>query len=278
MRTEGWVVQRLVFSKSDLPVAIVQILEKRIAGLFKVYRINRGPLFFPNVSFEDKMSVLCNLFKLGDIFHGSILFIAPELDFSGVNSAFLISNKVRSYNPRNWTSAWLDLNLDEQSLRSNLNGKWRNALVAAEKNIIEVEFGSSPELMDWMTDKYKENMLRKGFEGIPLHTLKELYENSYSNCPLIICRVRKDDEYIAGICIACHGSSATYLIGWSGLLGRELKANYFLLWNTFQFLRLKGFRWFDLGGIDNEGNIGVAEFKLGINGEPYSLIGEGWKM
>ncbi len=278
MRTEGWAVQRLVFSRSDVPVALVQILEKRIAGLLRVHRINRGPLFFPNASSEDKMAVLSELLKLGNIFQGAILLIAPELDFSGANLAILISNKVRGYNPRNLTSAWLDLNLDEQTLRTNLNGKWRNALVAAEKYSAEVEIGSGPELMNWMTERYKENMLIKGFEGIPLPALKELYENFSSDCPLLICRVRKDNEYIAGICIACHGSAATYLIGWSGLVGRELKANYLLLWNAFQHLRMNGFRWFDLGGIDKEGTTGVAEFKLGISGEPYSLISEGWKI
>ncbi len=278
MRTEGWEVQRLVFSKSDEPIALVQILEKRIAGLLKVHRINRGPLFFPNANFEDKMAVLSKLLKLGNIFQGAILLIAPELDFSGANSAILISNKVRGYNPSYLTSAWLDLNLDEQTLRANLNGKWRNALVAAEKNIAEVEIGSGPDLMNWMTERYKENMLIKGFEGISLPVLKELYANFSTDSPLIICRVRIDNEYIAGICIACHGSAATYLIGWSGLVGRELKANYLLLWSTFQYLRMNGFRWFDLGGIDKEGTMGVAEFKLGISGESYSLISEGWKL
>lgn len=46
------------------------------------------------------------------------------------------------------------------------------------------------------------------------------------------------------ICVALHGNSATYLIGWNGDVGRKLKANQFLLWNSIVILKKM-----DLGGL-----------------------------
>ena len=68
----------------------------------------------------------------------------------------------------------------------------------------------------------------------------------------------------------------TYLLGWNGYKGRNLKPNQFLLWNAMMLLKEQGIRWFDLGGID-EDTPGISEFKLGVNGIRYALVGEGWK-
>ena len=41
-------------------------------------------------------------------------------------------------------------------------------------------------------------------------------------------------------------------------------------------LKEQGVRWFDLGGIDEESTPGSSQFKLGVNGTRYTLVGEGW--
>ena len=76
--------------------------------------------------------------------------------------------------------------------------------------------------------------------------------------------------------MASHGSAATYLLGWNGEEGRRLKANHFLLWNAMLLLKEQGIRWFDLGGFDIDNTPGISEFKLGVNGKRYALLGEGW--
>ena len=47
--------------------------------------------------------------------------------------------------------------------------------------------------------------------------------------------------------------------------------------HTMILLKDKGIRWFDLGGIDEDRTPGISEFKLGVNGTRYVLVGEGWK-
>ena len=82
---------------------------------------------------------------------------------------------------------------------------------------------------------------------------------------------------VAGICLIPHGAAATYLLGWSGSEGRDLKANHYLLWQAIEYLKQRDLRWFDLGGIDEDRTPGIAAFKLGINGERYESVGEFWK-
>lgn len=278
LKTEGWDVKRLVFQRAEVPLAIVQVLEKRIAGLIRVRRVNRGPLFFPDTSASDKMEVFGKLIRFGNVFQGKILTIAPELALTGANLVAVISNKIHNFNPRGWTSVWIDLRPEMEKLRSNLNGKWRNKLGIAEKNNLKVEIGSGPDLVQWMIKRYKENMHLKDFEGIRLPVLEELYRNSMPDCPLIICRANFNGEYIGGLCIACHGTAATYLVGWTGPEGRNLKANHILLWTAIENLRKNGIDWLDLGGLDEEATPGITEFKSGMGGTIYELVGEGWKL
>lgn len=277
-KTEGWHVKRLVFNRSEVPLAIVQVLEKRISGLIKVRRINRGPLFFPETSASDKMEVFGELIRFGNVFQGKILSIAPELTLTGANLVALISNRIHNFNPRSWMSVWIDLRPEMGQIRSNLSGKWRNRLVTSEKNDLEIEIGSGPDLVQWMVKRYEENMHLKDFEGIRLPVLEELYKNSMPDSPLIIYRTRFNGEYIGGICIACHGTAATYLIGWTGPEGRHLKVNYVLLWAAIENLRNNGIIWLDLGGVDDDATPGITEFKFGMGGRVYELVGEGWKL
>jgi hypothetical protein len=274
---EGWTVRRGVFKRGNLPVAIVQMLEKRFVFL-KLSRVNRGPLFLASASSDDITAVWNCLLRTGDVLRGRVLSIAPELSFSGGNLALLARNNVFARHPRVWTSVWFDLSRDLGQIRAGLTAKWRSKLVVAEKNDLQVTIGSSNEEMQWMMERYEENMQQKDFEGISLALLKNTYRNTSADSPLFVCRAAVNGEFIAGIGIACHGAAATYLVGWSGDKGRNLKANHFLLWSIINHLKNNGILWLDLGGIDEELTPGITEFKLGMGGAVYELVGEGWRI
>ena len=93
----------------------------------------------------------------------------------------------------------------------------------------------------------------------------------------MVFRALWNNKVVAGICVVPHGVAATYLMGWNGEQGRKLKANQLLLWEAVTHFKKAGYRWFDLGGIDEENTPGIANFKLGMNGERYELAGEAWK-
>jgi lipid II:glycine glycyltransferase (peptidoglycan interpeptide bridge formation enzyme) len=118
-------------------------------------------------------------------------------------------------------------------------------------------------------------MREKNFQG-PSTRLIDLLrkKNSLDSGGYLVLQAVLDEEIVAGISIVRHGNSATYLLGWNGDKGRRLNANNFLLWNAAVYLREQAVLNFDLGGLDELRNPGIASFKKGMNGTNYCLVGE----
>ena len=88
-----------------------------------------------------------------------------------------------------------------------------------------------------------------------------------------ILRVVHHGRPIGAILLARHGAAATYLVGWTSDDGRRLHAHHFLLWRAIEHLKANGTRWLDLGGHNETAAAGIARFKLGLGGEPVTLVG-----
>ncbi|WP_036096935.1 lipid II:glycine glycyltransferase FemX [Leptospira weilii] len=275
---EGWKVHRGIFTFENREIAIVQMLEKSVLGIFKVYRINRGPLFFNEVNFDLKELVFNELSKFGNLLKGSVLFFNPEVSLDGKFLIFMNQIGFNETRSKPWSSSFIDLTKDLNFLRQKLDAKWRNMLTGSEKDNLILETGSSGLLFKWMLQRYQELTSSKNFSGISQSMLLQMKKSPNGKDAFLILRAIHENEPIAGVCIAIHGSAATYLIGWNGELGRKLRATHFLLWNSVVQLKKMGYLRFDLGGIDQERTPGVAEFKLGMNGDKYDLAGEFWKV
>ena len=273
---EGWILKRLVFKQDSKILAIVNLLEKRIFGI-KFLRVNRGPLFSNEVNNSQKEIILKMLLNLGDFKKMSILFFAPELSLNGKNLSYLISNNLKFYNIKTWSSSRINLSFEMDQLKSNFNSTWRYNLSNSNKYSLSIECGTNSKLVDWVIDKYSLNMKEKKFSGITIPLFESIHKNMNKDCALLFFRVIENDTPVSGSCFAFHGNSATYLIGWTGERGRELSANHFQLWNVIKELKKRNIKWLDLGGIDKEESPGISEFKLGMKGDYYSLVGDGVK-
>ena len=275
-KIEGWKVSRIVIWKLNKPVAFVQILEKQFAFL-RLVRINRGPLFLEDSRPDLQESVIQLLVKeLGGWKKGRLLSFTPELPLNGKFLALMTNLGLYQPTCQSWESIWFDLAEDRGELRKRLNGKWRNMLSFAERQKLRFETHCDVQNFEWLV-KLCDKMMKDRGESIPSKLYHQLLLEFESEQPMQIFKAFSGEEPLAGICIVSHGSAATYLLGWNGQKGRRLKANQFLLWNAMMLLKEQGVRCFDLGGIDEESTPGISEFKLGVNGTRYALVGEGWK-
>jgi dTDP-4-amino-4,6-dideoxygalactose transaminase len=270
----GWKTKRGVFYKDGEPVALVQLLQKKIAGITVISRINRGPVFLRELDQKEQADVYKLLADLAIGLRGFILSIAPELKISGHALLMLAKMGFRKRRSEGFESAWVNLQREPAELRKQLEGRWRNPLAAAEKSCMELEMGDSEELFNWLMNNYQSLMKTMDFAGPSIALLQELRKQSIHAQPLLVFKAIHENEAIGGICVAQHGAAATYLVGWNGVKGRNLKANHYLLWQAMMHLRQSRINWLDLGGIDEERTAGVAQFKLGLNGERYENIGE----
>jgi hypothetical protein len=270
---DGWRPHRAVVTWAGQPVALAQVLEKRVGGLIRVGRLNRGPVWLrDDLSANDRLVVIEALRWRWRWYKLAALSLAPELPEG---------TAVPGFRPRgadHWCSAWLDLTQPPETLRKRLDGKWRNMLNASEKAGLLVE--ASPAYLPWLLDRYQELLRDKGFGATPPALVAALAGHAFRPDDMLVLRAQTAAESgaghdsVAGILLARHGDAATYLIGWNGDDGRRLKANNRLLWQAVVELPRLGVRWLDLGGIDERLTPGIAAFKRGMNGEEYRLAGE----
>jgi len=160
----------------------------------------------------------------------------------------------------------LDLAKSEDELLAAMHEKTRyNIRLAEKKNLIlkNETFEDFWKLTEETTardkfrphpKKYYETMLRsvKGDGKTGMHVeLKVVYSD---NTPL------------AAAIVGYFGDTATYLHGASSHEYRNLMAPYFLHWEILKEARKLGYKFYDLGGIDEVKWPGVTRFKKGFGG------------
>lgn len=274
---EGWRVRRALIKDAVGVVACAQVLSKRFAGLLTVSRINRGPLFLRPVTPEVRLGVLRALHRsLGCWCKGHVLSWAPELMLDGQNLGALVQLGVRQISPHAWESSLIDLQQDEDRLRAQLAGRWRNMLVAAQRLGAGIETLDDEASFEALLKRCQE-MMQARQQNFPADTYRALRRQMpAAQMRGLLLAIRSEGDMVAAVWIVPHGSTATYLLGWSDARGRKIHAHHLLLWEAMLRMKQLGVAFFDAGGVDSEGTQGIAAFKLGLGGTRYRLVGEGW--
>jgi len=274
-KNESWSVKRGVFYRRGEALAIVQTLNRRVAGMLRIIRINRGPLFLPGATSRDRELVWERLASIGNARRGRILSVAPELPLTAGSLAMLAAQGFRQSSSAHTESIWADLSLSAEQLSKQLSGRWRRTVKhigQPETAGLSLDATTNGDAYEWLMERYADLMEAHNFLGIPVPVLGAFRECDERSA--LILFASRSGERLAGICLAIHGEAATYVVGWNGTEGRKLGANHFLFWSAMIRLKAMGLKWFDLGGISEERTPGISAFKLGLGGERYELVGE----
>jgi hypothetical protein len=268
---EGWGVERLVFEQHGRPLAICQVLVKRLLGLPVAARINRGPQFLAvRPSDADGRAVYAALRQRWRFGRRGVLLMAPGLVESASLRAWLRTMGFRTRGVAGWCSATLDLTLGEEALRRQLAANWRNHLNVAERSGLVFELSTAPEAVDWMLARHAEHMQEKGFSGTTVTFLRALQREAPDD--FFVARALLNGEPLAGMVVFRFGRSAEYFVGWYGPEARQAKAGNFLLWHAAQAMGRLGCERFDLGGYSS--SEGYGRFKQDMRGNEYHLMEE----
>lgn len=259
----------LITDKNKSNIAIYQILEKKFL-FFKINRINRGPIFFNDIKNTELIrSVIFSIIqKNKNIF--SFLSFSPELLFD-YNNIFFKNNKNNFYfNFPSWESSILDLTQEIYEIERSLRPNWRNQLKNSAKNNIVIEIDNSEQSLNNVIYLNNLNSQKKNYKTINKKFLKYFLLKSQK----LILKAFQKDNLVATICIVMHGSTSTYLLGWSNEDGRKINAMNSLLWRGIEILKSNGLKNLDLGGYDRDSSEGIFAFKSGIGGLNYKLVGK----
>ncbi|MGA2983120.1 MAG: peptidoglycan bridge formation glycyltransferase FemA/FemB family protein [Terriglobia bacterium] len=188
-----------------------------------------------------------------------------------IESAFCRFKREPLVADNTYRSFIVDLSPSIEDLRTKLDPKWRNKLSGAEKNKLKVMEGKGS---DGCNDAYGTfcliyNQMRKRKTFDTTVDVEE-FGRIQQDLPVphrmrvLICEDK--GVPVAGLVASAMGDSAIYLLGATSDEGLKSKGAYLLQWTMMKWLKERGIRWYDLGGIDPEVNPGVYSFKKGFSG------------
>lgn len=161
----------------------------------------------------------------------------------------------------------LDLAPSLDDLRIGLEKTWRSSLSKAERSGLEVRSGTGPEFFEVFTRLYDDMLVRKKFTpGANYLEFIKMQPLLCENQKMRIWVCLHEGRPINGAILSPFGTPI-YLFGASGEPPTGANGSYLLQWDMVKWLKEKGAKTYDLGGIDPEGNPSVTRFKFGLAGK-----------
>ncbi|GAB4357641.1 MAG: GNAT family N-acetyltransferase [Kiloniellaceae bacterium] len=266
----GQTAERHLLADGGSPLALVQAFRKRYWSV-GVTRILRGPVWLIDPVTDPRAAGICR--SIARRYRGRRLdFLSwlPELPDTPESAAMIEAAGLRRV-VTGYSSAWLDLAPDLDSLMAGLHGKWRSALRKGEREGLTVERDRKERQRQAALMLYDSFRHKKRFVGPSGDFIAAV--GAADRHALLSLSARRDGALVAGVILLRHGAAATYMASWTSAAGREGQAHNLLLWRAIEALKEDGIRWLDLGGLNTESQRGLARFKLGLGGEVFTLTG-----
>ena len=284
---EGWQAQRyVVHDENNVPIALFQVLVKGFLGIGFVARVNRGPLMLadePDGESRLALFAISALVREAKRRRWWMMQIAPLLPPGASVEKALGAMGFRRQLICPEDSALLSLyGESDEKMMMGLNGKWRNCLRKGQKLGVSVLLDNvDVPRFSWLLDFYKTQQREKLFDGTSDRMLQALVNNQSRlfkfNIFLAMYGSECNQDSLLGVLVTLQfGDVSEYLIGATNENGRMKQANSVLLWEAVLHAKRDGCRWFDVGGLSENTTKGIADFKRGLNPEPYALVGE-WR-
>jgi lipid II:glycine glycyltransferase (peptidoglycan interpeptide bridge formation enzyme) len=167
----------------------------------------------------------------------------------------------------------LDLRPSLSDIRAALAQKWRNCLNKAERNNPAPCMSSDLKDFKQFTALFDPFVGRKGFTvdlGADFYSQVQSRSAAAEALTLTLVKSAEEDKkerkLRAGHMSSMLGDTCVYLLGATSDEALKKNAAYLLQWNVIKVARERGMTWYDLGGIDPQGNPGVYHFKSGLGG------------
>ena len=267
---EGWGLNRAIIRTADgKSIGLIQMLTKKMFNIPVAFRVNRGPLFLHECNMVDNHLQVMETIKkeiagIRPVFYAPMIRSFPENNLKICNYKWNVSNIF------GFPSGIIDLSISEEQIKKSFDSKWRNQLVAAEKNDIAV-INNSENFVD-LVKIYSKDKAERGYDGIPDYILEYLNQNK--NVLDVYSAYDSEGSLLGFDIFYMHGQTSTYLVGWNSAEGRKYYLNNQLLYKAIVGAKAKGMRIFDLGGIEDIYTESVAKFKRGTKPVEYRLAGE----
>ncbi len=274
-RRVGAVSEHVAIRRDNEVIGLADVRIKHIPlmGTGVAY-VNGGPLVRSVDPSSDSQRLRTVLARLADHYGKSrklVLRIQPPPvadDWNDVQRKIFQDSGYDNHGRRDpYRTIILDICPPLEVLRKRLDQKWRNCLNNAEKRRLAVKIGSDENLFSTFLHLYHEMTARKHFHvDLPPEFYLQVQKELSDQERFLVSIIYENDQPIAGHVSSILGCTCVYLLGATTDVGLKSRAAYLVQWSVIQAAKDKGCHWYDLGGIDPEGNPGVYHFKKGMGG------------
>ena len=172
----------------------------------------------------------------------------------------------------------LDLSFSLEDLHRGLGKKWRKSLGRAQSNGLQIIDGTDTELLHKAINIYHEMHKRKRFSGqIDMLKYMDIQEALPDGFKMHIFLAFENSEITSALVWSAIGAYGLPILAATADEGLKNASSYLLHWKLLEWLKSRGYRYFDLGGINPDRNWGGYQFKRGLagkHGQDMTLLGK----
>ncbi|MHC4979251.1 MAG: GNAT family N-acetyltransferase [Planctomycetota bacterium] len=191
---------------------------------------------------------------------------SPEWNLAAT-AAFKEAGMTTTDRSRSYRTFLLDVSRTPDVIRTGCSKYWRRNLRRADRAKFTVHIGTTPELFDPMRSLYEQLRRRKQFESaLDADFYAGLQPQLDPGEQFTAGLIEMDGEPVAGLVWSMLGDTCVPLLLAADESGLLSYAVYLLQWRSIVDAHERGMRYYDLGGIDPETNVGVYNFKKGLRG------------
>ncbi len=273
----------LVVSRDQrvIGLAQVRIVQLPLAAGGVAY-VSRGPVW----QRKGESPALENLRQVGIALRteyaerrGLYLKLAPNLFANNTHPAMqMLEDCGYRWSPSRYRTLLIDLSPSLDELRTGLRQTWRSCLRKAENAGLKMVEGRDVALYDRALAVHREMHQRKGYaEFVNMEEFRVMQEQLPDALKMWIVLCEHEGETVSALGWSVFGEIGLPLICATRKKGLEIHASHLMFWRMIQWLKERGYRYCDLGGIGPERNPEGYTFKAGLakgHGMEASLLGE----
>jgi len=264
------VIHRAMVWEGERLVAVAQFMCRRVLGYLSIASCTRGPVWAPGLGVAQRQQVYGLLRKSLPLSRLKVVLFSADV---ALNEADELSGLARVMT--GYSTVLLDLTKPLSTLKTELDGKWRNRLVKVlghEK--IRFHVLPSRKRCDWLLGKEIDQREAKKFHGLPVEFVRHYIDASSDPAQAFaVAYAELGKNTIAAMLFLVHGRVASYHMGWADTEGRQLNAHNALLWQAMTYFQDLQIEVLDLGGVNTHDLPGISRFKLGTGGAVLTLAG-----
>jgi lipid II:glycine glycyltransferase (peptidoglycan interpeptide bridge formation enzyme) len=211
---------------------------------------------------------------------GLLLRIIPYI-FSGAPEADKVYSIIESEglkiknNSSIYRTFLLDIEPPLDEIRKRFRKNWRKHLKDSEEHGLTVLDGHDEKLLEVFYGIYQEmNKLKKFATFVDVNEFIRIQKDLPERFKMMILICKYEGEPVSGVVFSGIGTVGLCLLAATTSKGRNLGSAYLMKWKTIEWMKERGYRVIDLGGIDPKRNPEVDHFKAGMSGLDVINLGE----